>query len=188
MPKTTFWRFWKHVLQVDVPILISFLALLVSAWTLHEGLKQAEMAQTPFTRFWLRGSIAEPYVGIFLENHGLGAAKVDLAIFYNGTRVNDWIAVTDGFFNDKLVRTHDDSPSSPSWTTFQAQMLLKSADSIPLFYIDPKYLDNIGQFVKHLGDDLIIVAHSCSLYEECSYLCFGNKVGNCDDFVKRQKL
>ncbi|GEM_PF-2740287 len=183
------WYLYRNIVSSGVPIFISIVALSLSIWSALETRGHNKLSVRPEVQFWSRGAIEEKYVGLFIENRGLGPAEVHLAVFSGTERIFDWTRISDSFLKSGILQTEkDDIKYIPSWTNFDPKIVLKSGESLGLYFIDPKYLKDNMKFKNQLDYDVRIIGYSCSLYRDCSFVCFGRWDHDCATEARRNEV
>jgi hypothetical protein len=145
--------------------LISVAAIIISIWSAIETRHHNKLSVKPNVVFVTHSSSADPQIGIFLQNNGLGPAQItETRIYLDGKQIRHWQEISDrmsGYWKE----------GSPTWFYSDRPYTLRSGEHLGLYYVEPKQVANWDGFNQLIWHRIFVISKICSMYKDCEYIC-----------------
>jgi len=164
-----------------VPILISVLALAATIVAQWQMIHHNRLSVRPHMSFLMEDNFAAPNVGLFIENDGLGPARIErLSVYFDGHPVSprDMDSI---YTKTRLIFKE----TSPQWYTSEYTFNVKSGERVGVFFSTPSNIKNVAAFQKLIDERIFVIGEACSLYDECDYFCLRVSNEECLEEEKR---
>lgn len=153
--------------------IISVAAIAISVWSAIETRGHNKLSVKPNVIFVTQSSSADPEIGIFVENNGLGPAQImETRIYLDGKQIHHWQDITDrmpGYWTD----------GAPTWFFSTRPYTLRSGEHRGLYYVAPKHVANGEGFNDLIWNRIFVISKVCSMYDECEYVCSSLENSKC---------
>jgi hypothetical protein len=143
-------------------------ALSASAEAANHQLRQASrhnrVSVRPIVGFDRDGAVGAD-VGIYVYNSGTGPAMIrDLEVYLDGKKLN---AASDlENVELRLFRS-----ATAKWVNIRGQRTIKPSERMAIYYTESANISDMNAFRNLIQNRISMIAKSCSLYEECEYVC-----------------
>ncbi len=144
---------------------ISVAAIVISVRSAIETRHHNKLSVKPNVIFLIQGSSADPEVGIFVDNGGLGPAQImETRIYLDGEQIHHWQDITKRMSDYWTAGT-------PTWFYSDRPYTLRTGQNRGLYYVAPKHVANWEGFNKLIWNRIFVISKVCSMYDECEYVC-----------------
>ena len=162
------------------PIIISVLALLTAIAAQWQTIRHDRLSVKPHLAFLLEDNFQAPNVGLFIENDGLGPARIErFAIYFDGRAVNPTQMDSIYEHTQAIFKSR-----SPQWYTSEYVFHMKSGERMGVLFSPPANIKDLAAFHKLIEDRIFVIGQACSLYDECEYFC---SVGSDEECIDRER-
>jgi hypothetical protein len=150
-----------------VPIAISIIALATAIHAQWQAMNHNKLSVRPHVGFLVEDNFEASGVGLFVENNGLGPARIErLTVYLDGHLVG--VRDLDSIHAKNRIIFRN---TSPQWYTSEYAFNLKSGERLGVFFSPPSNIKNVSAFQELVDKRIFVIGEACSLYDECNYFC-----------------
>ncbi len=164
-----------------VPIIISLLALATAIVAQWQTIRHNKLSVRPRVSVLMEDNFKAANVGLFIENDGLGPARIErLNVYFDGRAVEprDMDSIYD---KTRMIF----KGTSPQWYTSEYTFHVKNGERLGIFFSAPANIKNVSSFQKLIDERIFVIGEACSLYDECHHFCTTFSDDECLEQEKR---